>query len=398
MSDRIVLISDDSDFFEYVRLKLELRKSDELYTYAFDDVPVKLHFLEESVLIINSESSKEKTLELLKIFKGTPSIVISFNEDEQFKKKCYRAGLFDYMTLLTPDSEFRARILPALSMLSLLEKNRQYRKVLVQKKVLTQNNEVFIDYSNIIDNELAEIKKNVCSAVFVAIAPNENTKFLFQPNVIETVILNNIRRNDILMNYAPNKYFLIMHDIDINSANKIWGNIQSQFSQKIYAGITKITNQSRQQLINDALNKLHEAIVHDKIQYSDTNPLKSLKTKQRSSPYLNFKLYRQQFSQKLEQVIAPVFYQIQQKYVSKLAGITIEQGSGDGYGVFYLKGKHLSGSFRVTSPGFAKINIDITMQKNSDEVDTKRITLEPEELEQGLLEDLLEQFISEVKG
>ena len=398
MSDRIVLISDDSDFFDYVRLKLELRKSDELYTYAFDDVPDKLHFLEESVLIINSESSKEKTLELLKIFKGTPSIVISFNEDEQFKKKCYRAGLFDYMTLLTPDSEFRARILPALSMLSLLEKNRQYRKVLVQKKVLTQNNEVFIDYSNIIDNELAEIKKNVCSAVFVAIAPNENTKFLFQPNVIETVILNNIRRNDILMNYAPNKYFLIMHDIDINSANKIWGNIQSQFSQKIYAGITKITNQSRQQLINDALNKLHEAIVHDKIQYSDTNPLKSLKTKQSSSPYSNFKLYRQQFSQKLEQVIAPVFYQIQQKYVSKLAGITIEQGSGDGYGVFYLKGKHLSGRFRVTSPGFAKINIDITMQKNSDEVDTKRITLEPEELEQGLLEDLLEQFISEVKG
>ena len=398
MSDRIVLISDDSDFFDYVRLKLELRKSDELYTYAFDDVPDKLHFLEESVLIINSESSKEKTLELLKIFKGTPSIVISFNEDEQFKKKCYRAGLFDYMTLLTPDSEFRARILPALSMLALLEKNRQYRKVLVQKKVLTQNNEVFIDYSNIIDNELAEIKKNVCSAVFVAIAPNENTKFLFQPNVIETVILNNIRRNDILMNYAPNKYFLIMHDIDINSANKIWGNIQSQFSQKIYAGITKITNQSRQQIINDALNKLHEAIVHDKIQYGDKNSLKSLKTKQSSSPYSNFKLYRQQFSQKLEQVIAPVFYQIQQKYVSKLAGITIEQGSGDGYGVFYLKGKHLSGSFRVTSPGFAKINIDITMQKNSDEVDTKRITLEPEELEQGLLEDLLEQFISEVKG
>ena len=44
-----------------------------------------------------------------------------------------------------------------------------------------------------------------------------------------------------------------------------------------------------------------------------------------------------------------------------------------------------------------KINIDITFQKDSSNIDAKRITLEPEELEQGLLGDLLEQFISEYK-
>lgn len=396
MADRIVLVSDDSDFFEYVRLKLELRKSDELFSYAFDDIPEKIHLLENSVLIINSESSKSKTLELLKILTETPAIVVAFNEDEAFKKKCYREGMFDYMTLLTPDSEFRARILPALSMLSLIEKNRQYRELLVKRNVITKNNEVFIDYGNIIDAELNKINNNSEKAILMAIAPNEKTKFFMQPNSIETIILNNIRRNDILMNYAPNKYFLLMHDIDVNSANKLWNKIREQFSEKMYAGIAKITNQSRQQIINEVLNKLHEAILYDK--EDDIPREKNVKPASVVTPYTNFKMYRQEFSNKLEQVIAPVFYQIQQKYLKKLVGMNIEQGSGDGYGVFYVRGKHLDSSFRITSPGFAKINIDITMQKNNDEVDTKRITLEPEELEQGLLEDLLEQFISEVKG
>ena len=46
---------------------------------------------------------------------------------------------------------------------------------------------------------------------------------------------------------------------------------------------------------------------------------------------------------------------------------------------------------------FSKINIDITFQRDATTVDAKRITLEPEELEAGLLEDLLEQFILEYK-
>ena len=74
----------------------------------------------------------------------------------------------------------------------------------------------------------------------------------------------------------------------------------------------------------------------------------------------------------------------------------IEQEFGDGYGNLTIKGRHSAGNFKLTSPGFSKINIDITY-KSSKNIDAKRITLEPEELEAGLLEDLLEQFIIEFK-
>ena len=400
MANRIVLISDDSDFYDYVRTKLELRKSDELFTFSFDDVPEKLHMLLTAVLIINSENNQQKTIDLLKLVKGTPSIVSAYNEDDVFKRKCYRAGMFDYITILTPDSEFRARMIPALNAASILEKNRLYREILAKNKIIAKNNEVFTDYESIIDDSLQTLAETRQKAVFAAVSPNEKSKFLLQPNLIETIILNNIRKNDILMNYAPNKYFMLLFDTDTDSVEKLWDKISSQMPQKIYAGFVSITNQKRQQLIDLALNKLHDSINKEKDytnnKTSQINGLNTI-TNDRQG-YANFKIFKQEFGHKIEKIITPVFYQIQQKYSGKLMGVTLEQGSGDGYGTFYIKSKHSTSCFRITSPGFSKINIDITYTKGSDTVDAKRITLEPEELEKGLLEDLLEQFITEYKN
>lgn len=399
MADRIVLISDDTDFFDYIRLKLELRKSDELFMYSFNEVPEKIHLLDGSLLIINSESSQEKTLELIKIFKNSPSVVVAYNDDEIYKKKCYRTGAFDFITLLTPDSEFRARMIPALSVVTLLNKNKQYRDILVRNKILTPNNEVFADYTSVLDNEISRIKQESVNAVFGAISPDEKSKFLINSNFIETILLNNIRRNDILMNYAPNKYFVLLLNTDLKSVEKLWNKVKEQLSNQVFAGFSAITNQSRQQLINEVLNKLHTAIIFSKNNNNIKNvEIDSIKGRGNSSPYSNFKQYRQEFGHKIEQIISPVFYQMQQKYSAKLSGVSIEQNVGQGYGNFYVKGKYYVSSFRVTSPGFSKINIDITLTKNSEDTNTKRITLEPDELESGLLEDLLEQFMAETKN
>lgn len=396
MSNKIVLVSDDSDFFDYIKNKLFLRASDEVFSFSFDEIPEKIHLIYGCVLIINSENAKDKTLDLLKILKNTPAIVVAFNEDNDFMLKAYSCGMMDYIPILTPDKEFHARMIPALSIASLLNKTKQYRDILVRKNVIEKNNEVFLDYNYIIDKELEKINKSKQKAVFMAIAPDEKNKFLLTNNIIETAILNNIRKNDILMTFAPVKYFLIMFDTDSKSARIVWEKIKNALPQKIYAGISTITNQKREQLINEALNKLHEAICYGKESINE-KPVPLSIIQNSPSAYSNFKLFRQDFCKKMEQVISPVFYQIQQKYTGKLPGIHLTQGAGDGYGTFYIKGKHSTSCFRITSPGYSKINIDITFQKDSSNIDAKRITLEPEELEAGLLEDLLEQFISEFK-
>ena len=396
MYSRIVLISDDSDFFEYITPKLMLRRSDELYRFSFDDLPEKLHLLQTALLIINSESKKDKTLELLHLIKDAPAIVFEFNENETFRIDIYKAGAFDYITLMTTDDELRAKVFSGLNIISSMEKNKLYREMLVKNNLITENNEVFLDYNNILDRELEKIKSNSKTAVLVAISPNDKSKFLIRPNQIETTILNNIRQNDILMNYAANKYFLFLYNTDSDSAKRIWEKIRNAIPEKMYAGFAATGLKGREQLVNEALNKLHEAISKD---YSTGTAPEALEyTKS------NFKMFRQEFNKKLEQIITPVFYHIEQKYNEKLFGMAIEHKSGDGFGILYIKSKHIIGSFSITSPGFSNINIDITYQslshidgKKNKFPQAKRISVEPEELESGFLEDLLLQFINEFK-
>lgn len=386
---RIVLISDDVDFFEYITSKLVLRKSDELYRFSFDNVLDKIHLLLSSVLIINSENSYDKTLELLGVIKGTPSVVFAYNEDNEFKIKVHKFGAFAYITMFTPDEEFQAKMLPALNMASTLEKNSRYREMLVRNNLLTANNEVFLDYKVILDKELEKLSNGASSAILAAISPNDKTKFLLQPNQIETQILNHIRKNDILMNYAPNKYFLLLFDTDIASAQGIWEKIRLYIPEKIYAGFANITpSKKREQLVNEVLNRLHEAINYDK-EISEKK-----KTNQANTS--NFKLYRKEFRKKIQNTMTPVFYQIQQKYNNKLFGMKINQAVEEDMGVLSIESRYAEGIFKVTIAGFSKINIDVTYQ-NDKNSDTKRISLEPEEFEGGLLEDLLEQFILEFK-
>ena len=390
------MVSEDKDFFEYIIPKLAIRKYDELFRFSFDEIPEKLHLMQNSLIIINSENNKEQTLELLEILKNNASIVFSFNDDEEFRIDAYKAGMFDYITILTKDKEFEAKVSSALNYISSLEKNNMYREILVKNNIITKHNEVFLDYVNILDRELAKIQDKSASAILVAISPDEKTKFLIQPNQVETIILNNVRKNDILMNYATNKYFLLLYDTDIESAYKIWEKIYKNIPEKIYAGFAQCLNKSRQQVVNEVLNRLHEAI----------NVEKNMPKREKEIlPAENFKLFRQEFNKKIDQIISPVFYHIQQKYNNKLFGTYIEQNTGEGFGNLNIKGKYSSGSFKITSPGATAISIDITYQSNSMNENkknifpkAKRITLEPKELESGLIEDLLEQFILEFKS
>lgn len=390
MQGRIVLISNDSDFFEYMTPKLMLRKSDGLFFFNFDDLPENLHILANSVLLINSENSKEQALELLSIVKGVPVLVFAYNSDEEFKLEALKKGALAFVTPLTPDEELQAQVVSALNTVSLLEKNQQYREILVQKNLISPNNEVLLDYNSVLDKELEKIAKLSSSAVLLAISPNEKTKFLIQPNQIETIILNNIRKNDILMSYAVNKYFLLLHNTDIESAGKIWAKIAEQIPEKIYAGFVKTFSKSREQLVNEALNKLHEAINYEKVYSVMSNTSDN-------SPRGNFKLFKQEFNKKIERVINPVFYHIKQKYNDRLYGVTLDHESTEGCSILEVKGRYASAAFKITSPGFTRINIDITYASGSNNIDAKRISLSPDELEEGLLEDLVEQFILEFK-
>ena len=388
MQGRLILVSDDSDFFEYIESKLILRSCDELYKIKFKDFHEHISLIKTAVLLINSENKKNETLELLKIASGIPSIVFAYNQEESFTTTVFQSGAITFITPVTPDEEIQAIISSAFNITSLIKKNLMYRNILVKKNLIKPDNEIYLDYNEILEQELEKIQKETTTSVLVAISPDDKNKYLIKPEQIETIILNNIRQNDLLMNYAANKYFLLLYNIDIDNAQRVWTKISTQFPVKIYAGFAQIFSKTRQQLVNEALNKLHESINYNK---AYTN----LKTE--NSKNKNFKLFRQELNKKLEQITIPVFYHIKQKYSEKLFGIVLKQENGNGYCSLELSGYNSSALFKLTTPGFSNINIDITYNMTANHKDARRIILTPEEFESGLLEDLLEQFIIEFK-
>ena len=396
MKNKVVLISDDLDFFEYIVPKLLLRKSDELCKFSYTEFPEKLSSLFNFILVINSENHHQETLELLDFIENIPVIIFEYNEDTDFKIQLYQRGIFSYITLNTSGIEISAKIVSALKFLSTVNKNSTYRELLVKNSLITKNNEVYLDYTHVLDNEINNIKTESSVGTLVAISPDDKSKFIIQPNQIETIILNNVRNNDILMNYAPNKYFLLLHHINKENAFIIWKNLLCKLPKGLYAGFSQINNKCRQQVINEALHNLQESINNRNNEENSSNIYTGV----------NFKLYRQEFNKKIEQIILPVFYHIQQTYNDKLFGMKLEQDKGDGFGVLSIKSKHYTGVLKITSPGFAKINVDITIEHTVNEedyskqitIDSKRINLDPDEFEEGFLQDLLEQFIFEFKN
>ena len=395
MTSKIVLVSDEKDFFDYIRTKLELRKTDTLEQFNFATIPEHIHEFGSAVFIINSENCREKTLDLLKLLPNNPSLVFSYNEDDVFKRKCLRAGAYDFIHLLISDSDIKARILPLLRTSSILEKNIYYRNLLAEKELLKKDNDVYLDYNSVIDKELEKLSISRKKATFLAISPADKTKFLINTQIVESIILNSIRKNDILMNYAPHKYFLILFDSNIESAQKIWNKIASQLPEEFYAGFCNITNQKREQLVNEALNKLHTEI-NKNLLCEDIN-LTLGRIDNNSVGYSNFKMFKKEFCKNFEKVVTPAFYQVKQRYLPKMINVKIEDEIKESNATFSIISSTFKSKFAISAPGYSIINIDISLEKNNTLIEQKRISIAPQELEQTLLSDLLEQFVLEFK-
>ena len=212
MQSRIVLVSDDSDFFEYILPKLILRKSDELFKFSFKELQTKLKFLKTSVLIINSENAEDKTLKALTLLKGVPALIFSYNENDELRIAAYKNGAMGFITPLTSDEEFQAKMIPALNMSAVLEKGLKYREFLAGTEIVSKDNDVFLDYTKVLDAELEKINNQSVPAVLAAISPDEKSKELIDNKNIEEYLLSGIRKNDVLMKFAPNKYFLLFYN------------------------------------------------------------------------------------------------------------------------------------------------------------------------------------------
>ena len=74
----------------------------------------------------------------------------------------------------------------------------------------------------------------------------------------------------------------------------------------------------------------------------------------------DFKLFKQLFVKKMENVITPVFYKLQSTYDGTLPETKIEQYTDENRCIFHLRSPKQTSRLTIVYPGFAKVVIYIT--------------------------------------
>ena len=149
-----------------------------------------------------------------------------------------------------------------------------------------------------------------------------------------------------------------MPNTDLNGAIFVLNKIKDKLSYDICAGISDISDKIFDKFEHCALKALAESLALN----SDYTLAKDEQTETLDDWLVDksvndFKLFRQMFNKKLEKVITPVFYRLQQTYEEKLFDTKIEQYVDENRCEFNLKSKKGDSSLKIIYPGFGKITI-----------------------------------------
>ena len=119
-----------------------------------------------------------------------------------------------------------------------------------------------------------------------------------------------------------------------------------------------------------------------------------LKEQFRKNPdeYKNFKIFRQDFFKKLEKIVSPIFFRTQKIIEEKLFQTEITHEISEDGCFFILKNDSCNSTFRLTCPGYTRVNIDIAHFCEHEEYKDK-ISMNIDEVTPEKISALLDDFI-----
>ncbi len=381
MKAGVLIISNDKTVFDFIRPKLVLlRNNDLIYECSYSDADESIFKTNPQIVILHCGYDLHSFVELAKKI-DLPVIALFDDFDSDYLLTAYDCGVSDFFTKKSTSEEILARVMFML-------KNRNNKEKLdICIDILKENDimDSFGFYSN-----PAKIYPYFLNRY-------ENGTFILLSSGLKDlkpVISGYLREPDIKACGYGNIYYIFMPYTDIDGAVAVFKKISAAESD-LHAGIcSHYGNKDFLQINNILENALNVAIGSDKeyIIIDDNltpsgNWIEKINTNKK-----NFKLFKQEFNKMLEQVLTPVFYQMQVKYEQKLYNTKIFHQITPEISVFKIMGEYFDSEFRLKSTGFSAVNIE-TIHNTTE----KRMTIDINDLEAKTLEVLLEEFIAEHK-
>ena len=410
--NRIVIISDNLAAKEALMKKINLlRKGDAVESYNYINAVNMLSSSVPELILLYADAYHSRCFEVLQDIKSTPEfdtvpVLLVCQEPEQdFILNAFDAGISDYISINAQSSEFLIRIIWSLQKKNLLKRHKNCLEQLVDLDVLWSNS--FFYKEKFVDSVFKSIIKKACSqnkeCALMIMSADIDCKHKLSAGLLANILKETLRKTDIVGIKDEDKFYILLDETDMNNAEAVFNRVQSELLDEysVSAGVAVIDVEGWEKAETNAKKALQDALFNKQsIVFFNKNGMKANENAseeaEMTSPNKNFKLFKQSFIKKLNNVITPVFYQVQKMYEDKLFETDIEQTTDEGKSIFCLSSKNTQSTLTITYPGFSKINIK-TEHQTVEKKQANSISLKLPELDNMELTKILEQFIQEYR-
>jgi hypothetical protein len=406
-NNNILLITDSVEVAKTITKKLILlRNSDNISVTQTNNYKKAIEKSLYSIIILHETEDNDYTLKLISNIKSLKEnveiILLLNNPNKEIILKAYDNGIYDFALVDSEDYELMIKTINCFKHKMQKNINSRNEKFLYQLGVIDSKTgfyqykylkDIFIDFSNDLE---------IQNGYFIILTLDEAIKTKVSTNRLAIAIKNSVRGNDIVGVARGGKYYLILPNINLSGTKALIEKLQERMGKdcNIKAGLSKIGVNSFETLDKNAQDSLISAIQNDlMIVCLEENQILNenwLSNEDIQSEKKNYKLFNVAFTNKMKNVIIPVFFRYQKLYETKLSNTKVSQYTNNVECVFCLKNDILQSELTIRYNGYAKFKIEIT-HSGLDSAENTKIEVPLSSLTDKFLSSLFKQLKNEYK-
>lgn len=406
-NNNILLISEDENATELILNKLVLlRDNDKITKCNCKETKKALQNSLYCVVLLYADIKEPesifKTIKTIKETKPDSEIILIPNDiNTELILKAYDAGIYDYVPIDAESFDFVIKTINCYKLRTLKNIEQRNEKFLYQQGVIDEKTNLYkCNYLKDIFIDIADDLR-IQNGIFSILTLNDKNKTKISTNRLAGIIKTTVRGDDIIATARGGKFYLILPNIDLEGTKKLIQKIQDKMGEefKIHAGISKIGIQSFETLDKITQDSLKSAIQNDEmtVSLSEVTGMQNGWLEDEDQPrHKDFKLFKVAFTNKMKNVIEPIFFRFQKECETKLTNTQVSQYANNIESVFSLKNETLHSELVIRFNGYAKFKIEIN-HSGLDSAENTKLEIPLSQLTDKELTKLLKQLKQEYK-
>lgn len=406
-NNNILLISEDENATELILNKLVLlRDNDKITKCNCKETKKALQNSLYCVVLLYADIKEQesifKTIKTIKETKPDSEIILIPNDiNTELILKAYDAGIYDYVPIDAESFDFVIKTINCYKLRTLKNIEQRNEKFLYQQGVIDEKTNLYkCNYLKDIFIDIADDLR-IQNGIFSILTLNDKNKTKISTNRLAGIIKTTVRGDDIIATARGGKFYLILPNIDLEGTKKLIQKIQDKMGEefKIHAGMSKIGIQSFETLDKITQDSLKSAIQNDEmtVSLSEVTGMQNGWLEDEDQPrHKDFKLFKVAFTNKMKNVIEPIFFRFQKECETKLTNTQVSQYANNVESVFSLKNETLHSELVIRFNGYAKFKIEIN-HSGLDSAENTKLEIPLSQLTDKELTKLLKQLKQEYK-